>query len=73
MRLVIGGDMTKAEYDSDDDGWVNGLLPQTGTGNPNGSVTPRFAGDRYIDTSPTPDVTYEAASTSDTDWRVVTT
>jgi hypothetical protein len=46
------------------------LSYQTGGGSPSGSVTPRFLGDKYLDT--TNDDWYVAYGSGNTDWKSTT-
>ncbi len=47
-------------------------LVSSGAGNPNGSITPRFVGDEYLDTTAGQFAWYKAAGTSNTSWKKIT-
>lgn len=47
-------------------------LVRSGTGNPNGSITPRFVGDEYLDTTSGQFSWYKATGTGNSSWKQIT-
>ncbi|WP_323947173.1 SGNH/GDSL hydrolase family protein [Aeromonas caviae] len=47
-------------------------LVRSGAGNPNGSITPRFVGDEYLDTTAGLFAWYKATGTSNMSWKQIT-